>query len=714
MGRKVEFRNFRMGVRASEYNTQAAELMENCKSDRQGRLVPRLGSTTLLAASESPQTGLFRVKRVTDAAPISTTSPLNILYMMQLSGSGSGLLDVYNSSAGSVSSVNNFSYEPAEEYVPRWREHLYVRSAQIGNRLFLGINSASGGSNPTWVDINIPGSTPGYTVGHAVPTTPTDALVTGGSLTSGSWYGYVYTYYNPTYPIETAPSAVTTANPSGTDLKVRLTMTRTVDEQFSQVRIYRTSAQTTEALASSATKSLLATAAMTNGTSTFTADDDGTATLGAAQATSDHTKLSVDSDTVLQFLCSYKGILWGAILPRKIVFSKRTSLTSYPDWFPADNTFELPDNGEVITGLEPSPSGDGLMIFTTRRIYVMTGDTSNTIDLSIRYNEMGCLYPRTIANVNGRLFFVGNDNRIWVTDGRNPVMISSDVNTHLSHLEPSWTLVPCAIAYFNQYWLSYPSTSKLTTSSASTTITTPATDLIKGAAPHRITDASAWTLSAVKIGMWVNQVTNKARIGVITAVTDASDRIDVEDFRDLNAGGTITPAGSVAYEVFYNDRILIYDAEYDYWQGPHTGLKFSAFSWWADDLGELIGGGSDRGVLSTLETGTTDQEHINGNTQNITVKWRCVLQDVPKATSGASLETVGTVRAYMDSGTSLTCLSYKNQGTSAQETATAATPVDSTGWTAGGFSNTVNCHSWMVEVQGTTMGNIGKIEVDTT
>ena len=708
---KISIKTFKGGVQGDgnyEGATYAIDEMRNLKTDRMGRCVPRLGSANRLITSERSGlvTSLYRARRMDVDAPISTTSPINSLYWLELTSTALQV-DVGNASA---TEIKNSSYSPTESIVPRWREHLFVRGAAFGNRLFLGINSASGASRPIWIDVNAPTVTKAYTVGHAVPTTPTDALVSGGSLSTGSWYGYVYTYYNPTYGIETAPSAVTTANPSGANLTVRLTMTQTVDTQFSQVRIYRTAAQTSSALAESATKSLLTATAMTNGTSTFTYDDDGTGTLGAAQATSDHTVLSVDSDTVLQYLLAWKNILWGVVLPNTVVFSKRTGLTAYPDWFPADNTFRIGDTDDDITGMEVSPRGDGILFFTRKHIYLMTGDTLNAIDLSTRYDEIGCPFPRTIANVNGRIFFLGGDNKVWVTDGGNPVPISRPVNNHLSHIQPSWALVPCATNYFNQYWLAFPSTTKVTTSGTGTTITTPATNLLTAAAPHRITDAAAWNLSAAKIGMWVNQVTVKRRIGIITGVSDASDYIDIEDFRDLNSAGTATPAGSVAYEVFYNDRILLYDVEYNEWQGPHRSMNVNAFSWWQNDSGELYGARSDAGYIDQLNTGTTDL-NTAGTATNITALLgvRFVL---PEVSTGETNHTINDFNVYQDSPTEMTTAAYKNDASTATETTAAFTPTDSNH--GAGFSAVNSAQNVKIELTGTSIGNIHLVELDYT
>ena len=714
---KTTIGDFRVGVRGDLRNAPALELMENCKSDRQGRLVPRNGSANRLVSAE--ESGLITVlQRCRTTYDLFMSVPSGRVFARVLAASS---IRVKLDSGTTWGNVQSESVSPAANVAANRREDLFCKPVSIGDRLIFPMDSI-----PYWYDLV---NTHLYRLGRAVPTTPTDALVAGGSLSNGSFYGYTYTYYSDgagdsSKEVETAPSAVTTANPSGGNLTVRLTLTRTPDAQWNNVRIYRTTARTTDADAQSATRYLLTTQTHTPGTGTFTYDDTGAVSDATLQtnalesAVSDHTVLGTVADESYQFAAVYQGVLFLAKLPRTVVWCKNTTTAVYPDWYPAENAITKGDQDEVISGLEVSPYGDALYVFTNKRIWTIRGtNIHSNFNATESFDTMGCPFPRTIAMIERKFYFLGSDLGVWVFDGRETVKISQGVDHHLEHLNPAWREMPCAVGYENQYLLSYPSDTPLTTSSTTIGVTTPATNLLTATleSPYRLTDTGGtpWTLTNAKIGMWVVQVTNRDRTGLITAV--GANYVDVEGYRtsDYQAG----PAASKAYEIRYADRVLVFDATYPdkaYWHGPHK-QNINAFSYWDTDGGQLYGARSDGGYVDQLDTGTTDLT-LAGATQAITAIARTVLQDAPTKSAGQSLKTVKGMQVYMDadSETALTVRAYRNGADSATDTQSAWTPSATNLYEVlFGASGVEGCATWMGELEGATMGPIHRWEIET-
>lgn len=674
MAYTVEYRTFRKGIE-NDYGWQSeppmgADRIVNMRVNNNGSLALRRGTTNpLVSAAESSQiTTLIRANRVNAASQFqhffiveASTTPLKRL----------------NSAAWTE--VQNKSVNPDASFTFGSRDAMYPGWIVFNGRLFLGLNSAT--NRNSWIDLNA--TTPlAYTLGHATPTTPTDALVTGGSLANGSWYGYVYTYYNPTYEIETAPSAVTTANPSGTDLTVRLTMTQTVDEQFTQVRIYRTSAQTSSALAESATKSLLTTQAMTNGTSTFTYDDDGTGTLGAANATDDHDQQT----SQLRFLTEYNNALWGVVAPRTVVFCKTTSTDVFPDWYPTENTIEVGQVGSEITGIAPDPSFGGLLVFMSNGVYRITGDNVQNYRVSRVEKSIGCPYPRTVTALPGRLRFLGTDGAIWETDGSTFVSVSRridryfrgvSIGTYDFMVAPALAWIPCSAYFNNAYFVTTPAQQgNHDLTSASTTVTTPGgTALFSGTTKYRIVDGTAIDLSKLKPGMWACVRDDPSRNGVIVAVTDGTDTVDVEDWR-----GT-APATGERFVFIEDMEQHVHELDWDYWRefrtlGSMRHMPPHAFSVWngATDNGEFYGAPTSSSSGAVYRYEVHDATDDSGTA--IETLWRTGWIQRPQGSR------LSAIRVYQDSPMAFSLVRVFTDFDSSNVTAsgTSLTPAESTGY----------------------------------
>lgn len=704
----IEIRSFGVGEasvtgwQSEAQANQGADRLINGWVNDYGNMVARKGSTTpLVSAAESSQiTAMFRANRLNAASLFqhffiveASTTPLKRL----------------NSAAWTE--VLNNSVEPPASFAFAAREAMYPGGVVFDGRFFLGLNSAT--NRNSWIDLNA--ATPlAYTLGHAVPTTPTDALVAGGSLTSGSWYGYVYTYYNPTYAIETAPSAVTTANPSGANLTVRLTMTQTVDEQFTQVRIYRTSAQTSSALAESATKSLLTTTAMTNGTATFTYDDDGTGTLGAANATDDHDVLT----SQWRFVASYQNRLYAVISPRTLVYSKRTTTSMFPDAFPSENSFDVGEIGGEITGLILEPSGSSLLVFTTNAIYRVTEDAIPEVRLMD--GSIGCPYPRALTPMPGGIRFLGTDSQIWETDGNALALISKRIDRYLRDKTtgtrneivcPALGWIPSSSYFENAFYHSQPSgQGNHIVTSANTTVSTPGgTTLFGGTTKYRIVDGTALSLSQIHPGMWACVRNDPSRNGVVVAATDATDTVDVEDWRGS------APATGERFVFIEQIDTFIHELNSDYWREmvPLGDMRYVTpyvYSAWtgASDNGEFYSASSSAGAGAVYRIEAPTASDDSGTA--IVTLWRSNWINRPM---GSRLIAI---RVFQQSPTEFSLIRvFTDHSTDTViSTASNKTPAKASGYLLEIDLAAALGYAFMVELTGTAIGTVSRIVFDFT
>ena len=689
----IELRKFSEGVQSdtgfSRAGVAASEELRNLTVDRQGRQSARAGSTRPLVTAE--ETGLFtNIFRISAQGTINT--PRRVFFGLQFTAQK---LRRWNGSTAYAALGSAIASMVREEF--------YTAPVMFRDRLFMPRGGISAGA--IWIDVEA--ATPTwYTLGRAAPTAPTLAVNGNGAndLTANAWYSFSYTYYNSAYGIETAPTSKVAIQAVGATLTVRVTTTLANDAQWDQTRIYRSRAMNTQAAAESATHYLVGTFTHTAGAGTDNSDISGSNldfvigggftayTLGDANETGDHDQMADD----MQFVAVYADRLWWAGgRDRNIRSSKKTTESVYPDWAPSEQEITLGATGEYITGLVPLPSGGGLYIFTERNITLLRGDNiPNTVDQSLKIEDVGCPFPRTIVVVGGVVMFVGTDNQVWELRGTEARPVSRGVNNYLTQLNPAWKWLPCAAQYKNQYWLSYPS-GALTTSSTGTTVTSPGGGTLTSHIAFNIADGAAWDLSAVKVGMWVFYNTNPERNAIISAVNDGTDTLTTEDWR-VNI-----PADGYAYDVVANNRVLIYDATYRYWTGPHRNYDVNGFSWWNGpyDNGELYAALSDGGFVDRLDTGTTDTGSVA-----ITSLWRSNWIDLGKlsrvkgiqiATSAASVSLTGNL--------------YRDQSSTAAATSANWRRVGTNIWRCGLFAR---CSQCLLELTGTSYPTVERVWIE--
>lgn len=89
-------------------------------------------------------------------------------------------------------------------------------------------------------------------------------------------------------------------------------------------------------------------------------------------------------------------------------------------------TFWTPQN-DPVTGI--GSIGDALAVFTTRNIFVVRGDLQSLAGTVVRRPTagVGCVAPRSVQEVAGRLYFLANDG-VFAFDGSSAVLVSKSIN----------------------------------------------------------------------------------------------------------------------------------------------------------------------------------------------------------------------------------------------------------------------------------------------
>jgi len=355
-----------------------------------------------------------------------------------------------------------------------------------GNRLFL-----ANGSVPLWVEIcQLPtGTAPqayywgveptgeknsltGFTP-SAMPNITLAAAGSGERLVAGK-YAYAFTYYSdPSTTLngsqngtgaESRGSTVSAASfaPEETHFHIGLVdvadeervtitgMTEHTDEQVTHKRIYRTDPQDSYADASTANLKLIAT--ITNATTSYI--DTGLQDLGVVLEQPIHIaepdeQIGSNPPASLDKITGYAGRIWGSQENTStMVFSTIDSVGApMYDTFPDSNAvvpqrfFVNKGDGDVITALEPSASGQELQIFKQHSLVMLrgtglftgessgggiqsvtvtgqtmsTGATAVDLDLSFTNRTAGCISPLSVATLQDKTFFLADDRQVWVS-----------------------------------------------------------------------------------------------------------------------------------------------------------------------------------------------------------------------------------------------------------------------------------------------------------
>lgn len=587
----VRINRFVSGIVSSQAldGTEGGEFISNLDVDSYGNLVPRKGMKKLnVSALDGPIFGIYRglLYQVYQKPSDEIRYRTNIV--CKVATSSSSALKRFRINVGLFSDIKNYSNATPSNIRLVTRYDLFSEAVLFDNRLFLGF---SDNKRPCWADLlEIVGDPSAYDLGRDKPTNPSLALSADGDLQENSWYGFAYTYYNSRYGIETKPTDTVAIQTTSTDRKVIVTLTRDVDRQWNYFRVYRTLPQSSESLAKAAAIYKVGDVAHNPGTGTISVVIDNT-TIDGSQYTLGHENDTLDHDVLSErwtYAINYAQRIWAVILPRKIVFSKLTSTHVVPDFFPAENYVNIGTEDESITGIEINPSGEGLLIFTNKTVYTLRGTNLNDLSISQQSGVMGCSYPRTIVNAGDFIIYLGTDNQVWITDGVSYRPISRKVNHLIKHLIPSpslsvWGFIPCAALYHRRYFLSFYGDKPLTTSSFNTTVTTTTNNLfmvsVVGTANYIVKDNNGTLdLSKIKKGMVLcssfSGTLNPDNVAIITNVDTIAQTVTTEQ-------GPPHWVSGEKFDVFYNDKCLVYSIDLDYWTFYDNVNALSLMEWYS-------------------------------------------------------------------------------------------------------------------------------------
>jgi hypothetical protein len=504
------------------------------------------------------------------------------------------------SRAVTTAEVKNYSGASAVSYDIDSRDQLWCPFTTFEDRLFFGLG-ANTAKHASWTDHTAlsQGSRESYNLGHAAPAAaPSLALVSSlGDLTDAKYYGIKYTYYNATYGDETNASAAATQLTATPDLRIRVTMTQIVDQGFDECRLYITDAFDTAAEALAGTYQLVGAVSMTNGTSTFTADVDASELDGGAYSVGavppdDHDVLGA----IPRCLAVMGGVLWAVIDSNTLRNCKRTTDKAYVEAWPVENDFLIGNIGTEITALKTLPGRNAMLVFCESAIYIVEGTVIGDFQIRLLNGTVGCFFRRTVDAIGGLVYFLGSDNRVWVTDGASFSAISDPVQELLDTIPRFRKWLPVGLGAEGNYWLSIPtgefSSSTTGTGSGETNVV-----MTQGSA-RSVTDGSTWDLSDVSVGMYVEDGDgiNKQQDawGWITAVDDVNDKVTYEGHESAIATGVGVT------NIVVNDRVLFYNSEEDWWT-QYRDMHINEFLWMRDR--ESFGGGVAGGPVLGFRSG---------------------------------------------------------------------------------------------------------------
>jgi len=226
-------------------------------------------------------------------------------------------------------------------------------------------------------------------LGIAAPTAKLTTVInnTGSVATTSTVVQYMYTYYDSSEGVESAPSPIsdelTLATGKSIDISDFIT---TINPYADLIRLYRIGADATD---------FTLIAELPFDTLTY---NDNIPTLNAIGTILD-TYNNQMPPTGLRYIIEAYGILFAA-LGNTLYYSE----IGKPDSFPPTNTVQIPKD---ITGLVAIP--DGILIFTRTNSQLLVGTNPDTFRLLVGNPEHGCTNHNSIKVVKNTLLWESVD-----------------------------------------------------------------------------------------------------------------------------------------------------------------------------------------------------------------------------------------------------------------------------------------------------------------
>lgn len=117
--------------------------------------------------------------------------------------------------------------------------------------------------------------------------------------------------------------------------------------------------------------------------------------------------------------------------PSRIYYSELED----PENFPVANVIDVsPQDGEGVNA--SAMFGDDIILFKDHSMWKLSGREPNSFNLYRIDNHRGCVSPKAVDQLRGRLIFYDRASGVWAFDGAELELISEPINDYL--LENQW------------------------------------------------------------------------------------------------------------------------------------------------------------------------------------------------------------------------------------------------------------------------------------
>ena len=317
---------------------------------------------------------------------------------------------------GGVLSLWNVSLTPAEINAAGFGCYVYCYSPRVGQ---------------TWLDGVVSADHIRMTVKSTGSTAPTTS-VAGTGITAGTGWKYVYAFKNSATGHISSPSPVSLTTGAVSNKTVTVTGARSTQTSVDKVRLYRTTDGGDEIY-------YFIYEFANPGAGNWTqADTTADLSLDTSYGNQAPPSLNNDPPSAMIGLKSFASRIWG-FYGNTLYYSGWEEINTgmEEESFPSGVTGTFWTAPQEITNLAVLP--DKLLIFCRGKVFQVTGDSRSTFSFLPLFENMGCsvLYNRGVIEDGERVFWLNNDNRLWVTNGDSKELVSESVTDDFINIDVS-------------------------------------------------------------------------------------------------------------------------------------------------------------------------------------------------------------------------------------------------------------------------------------
>lgn len=240
-----------------------------------------------------------------------------------------------------------------------------------------------------------------YNLGIDAPSAKPTTVFNGTPAAGPDIRQYCYTYYNASDGSESAPSPYSLELEVSTNDVTVSDLVASTDPQVSNIRIYRLGGDHTQ-------MTLVATVA-----NVATPYNDTKSDLDISGSHLLDSYTAGQAPAGLLFLTESNAMLFGAI-DDKLYYSD----VAYPNFW---NPFSYMDFDEPLTGI--GRTQNGMLVFTKTKVYVITGNSPESLSKFLLHDTQGCINHKTIRYVNNTLLWLSIDG-ICASNGSSVKVIT--------------------------------------------------------------------------------------------------------------------------------------------------------------------------------------------------------------------------------------------------------------------------------------------------